>query len=510
MTARRQVELQLGHMCNNRCVFCVSGQETALGRARPVEVEPVIAQLEAARAAGADKVTLLGGEPTLQPGFLDVVRAAVALGFGTVEVFTNGARTAREAFVDEVIEAGAGRLVWRLSFQGATREAHEATTGKPGSFDRLMSTLAHLRARSQVVTVNLCVVRSNHASLAEFAAFLPLFGVRQLHLDMMRPLDAGQRTDAELDATLPRYRDLAAPLAELARRLPPGFDLNIGNLPHCVAPDLARWIHHDGEPTDMVAVDGEQRYTRPLDKYLTKRRDKLHPPGCARCAFAARCSGVFETYARLRGVDELRPVDLDALDALDPEQALRSPRWRLWLRPWTPPAPWAPPRLEERGDHELLVHMEAPGSRLSVALRPPGPGAASSARASVHVVQSAGDRAALAAGLRALWERVADGATVLHPLGDDAIWATAPTVGARLGRLRRRAPFGELRWQGVRVSENGARAEAELVGPAGEAAVLWLTETGGRAAGGYRVVTGEATAALVEGLGQAIAALRTG
>src|SRR5512140_278792 len=79
MEPKKQVEIQLGHMCNNRCVFCVSGQDTALGRARPLGTAPILAEISRAHADAHRKITLLGGEPTLQPGFLDVVRHAVAL-----------------------------------------------------------------------------------------------------------------------------------------------------------------------------------------------------------------------------------------------------------------------------------------------------------------------------------------------------------------------------------------------------------------------------------------------
>src|SRR5689334_14868887 len=121
MEPKKQVEIQLGHMCNNRCVFCVSGQETALGRARPLRVEPILEEISKAYATGHRKLTLLGGEPTLQPGFMDVVRHSVALGFDEIVIFTNGAKTARAAYIDEILATG-GRFTWRISIQGATEE----------------------------------------------------------------------------------------------------------------------------------------------------------------------------------------------------------------------------------------------------------------------------------------------------------------------------------------------------------------------------------------------------
>ena len=39
-------EIQLGHLCNNRCVFCSSGQLTAMKIARAVPIEPIIEALE--------------------------------------------------------------------------------------------------------------------------------------------------------------------------------------------------------------------------------------------------------------------------------------------------------------------------------------------------------------------------------------------------------------------------------------------------------------------------------
>ena len=138
MEPSTQVEIQLGHMCNNRCVFCVSGQKTELREAFPLEVGPTLARVDEAFAKGHRKITLLGGEPTLQPGFMKVVERCVELGFEEIVIFTNGIRTRKPEFIQKIVDLG-GNYEWRFSVQGGTREAHDAVTLRPGSYDRIVA-----------------------------------------------------------------------------------------------------------------------------------------------------------------------------------------------------------------------------------------------------------------------------------------------------------------------------------------------------------------------------------
>ena len=75
---------------------------------------PILARIREARAMGHRKITLLGGEPTLQPGFLEIIEGTVALGFEEIVIFTNGAKTARPELIDAVRATG-GRFTWGWS-----------------------------------------------------------------------------------------------------------------------------------------------------------------------------------------------------------------------------------------------------------------------------------------------------------------------------------------------------------------------------------------------------------
>ena len=306
---RRMFELQLGHLCNDRCVFCISGRLTSRRQAPLLAPEMLAERMRRAHASGHRAITFLGGEPTIQPYFLDLVKLAVSLGFERIVIFTNGSKAGRTALVDEVIATG-GSFEWRFSFQGATEAAHEATTRRKGSFRQLLRAVERVAAHGQRITANACVVAQNYASLGAFPALLDRLGVGQLHVDMIHPEDTGNLSLEELAPMMVRYSEIVPHLREMVNGFPVGFDVNVGNVPQCLAPDLAPFVHHGGEPTETSQAHdfGLPVLQLAKDKYARKERRKVKLPGCRECAFDARCTGLFPEYVALFGAGELHPV----------------------------------------------------------------------------------------------------------------------------------------------------------------------------------------------------------
>ncbi len=529
----RHFEIQLGHLCNDRCVFCISGRRTAEGRAPLLPEDTVLRSIRAGWGAGHRTLTLLGGEPTIQPVFLPAVRLAVALGFEKIVIFSNGSKTGRTDLMDEVLATG-GRFEWRFSVHGATEEAHERTTGRRGSFGQLMRSIAAAHARGQDITTNTCVVVQNHASLDRLPALLAPYNIRHVHVDMIHPKDMGDipryRGDSVLREYLhtmvPRYTDIVDDLTRMVQGFPKGFPVSIGNLPYCVAPQLAPWIHHAGEGTHTVTVDDvavAATLHAPHDKYRTKHLGAGKLPACHACVFDPDCCGFFDDYRLLYGLSELRPVTPAVLHSADPDWRLFAHHARTLLSAatadWTPPSPFAPPVVEHLDDRTVTLSFArsmAPPVRL--ALRPDRGGIAAGPHCGLHVVDATGDPATVLRLLRELWARLmAAGLPSDHPPGEDAV-QSVQVLGAVISRLRARAPFASLAWVALAVDVQHHRAELTLRGPQGEEANAWVHVQGVRPTAGYRVLSGfgtgvetpgeQASTALVTGLRALMQALR--
>ena len=315
-----QLELQLGHLCNNRCVFCSSGLLTELGLARPVAEEPLLTALEDGRRRGATRVTFLGGEPTLHQGFLRALERATSLGFEEIVIFTNGMRLAEEGFVDSVLALD-GPISWRVSIQGGDEAAHDAATGTKGAFARIVAGLQRLQAKRQKVTSNICVNEESYRSLGGFPSLVRRYGIRQLHVDVVRPASSGYQDGAtgvrsleHLRSIMPRYSEMVPYLRgmlEEFEREQPAFDVNVGNLPYCVMPEWEQRIHHGGELT-LTRAAGVRQLEDEADKYAVHYSQRQFLPGCEQCSFRPRCSGIFNEYLELYGGDEFRPVPATA------------------------------------------------------------------------------------------------------------------------------------------------------------------------------------------------------
>ncbi len=414
--AGHKFEIQLGHLCNNRCVFCSSGQLTAMKIAKAIPLEPIVAAIEEARANGATHLTFLGGEPTIHKRFLEALERTVELGFEHIVIFTNGVMFPHPGFIESV--CALGNFEWRISIQGATDEAHVAATGRADAFQRIIHGLGELQKRNQLVTTNMCVNERSYRSLPAYPELLEHYGVKQLHVDIVRPASTGERDEAYLRDIMPRYSDMAPYYADMLKGFDewdPDFDVNVGNMPYCILPAWGHRVHHGGEETVTKSSDGEGLEDA-MNKYEWHSSLRTHLPGCSDCAFRSRCTGIFSEYLEMYGGDEFQPVSREDLRRIDPERrnfVLQAEpdlaSLRAALAAGEVPAPWQF-RNENSEDRRRAVELlfTADKATLTVTFLPPGQADAAIARTEAYDLAATAGVKAKAADIETLLGWIAE------------------------------------------------------------------------------------------------------
>ncbi|MEU7906369.1 radical SAM/SPASM domain-containing protein [Actinoplanes sp. NPDC049118] len=152
----RNLYLYITEACQLRCEHCYMGER--LDRALKMPYDKVVDTLRTWRKLGSSKLTILGGEPTLHPDYIAIIRAAGALGFGHVITTSNGLDPAWRKF--RQMRPSDFAYV-QISLDGGSAASHDQIRG-PGRFDETLRNVARL-AEAGFDTRIICTVNKANA-----------------------------------------------------------------------------------------------------------------------------------------------------------------------------------------------------------------------------------------------------------------------------------------------------------------------------------------------------------
>ncbi len=167
--------------CNSRCLFCLDADTP---RNVFIPTDDVKADLRRGiEELGADKVIISGGEATLHPDFVELVRYAKQdLGYDRVQTVTNGTMFADRGFYLACRDAGLGEITFSL--HGHTADLHDWLTQTPGGFHKLMKGMVRARRdpRGPIVNVDVCINKQNVGVIDKIVELCLSVGVTEFDL----------------------------------------------------------------------------------------------------------------------------------------------------------------------------------------------------------------------------------------------------------------------------------------------------------------------------------------
>ncbi|MDC0719660.1 radical SAM protein [Nannocystis bainbridge] len=286
------LDMILGYDCNLWCDYCTIGPEL---RGRAMSTAHALASLRQGRAQGLDALSLTGGEPTIRPDLLTIVRAGRTLGFVDIKVQSNGLMYAHGDNLARLLAAGATRL--HVSVHTHRADRYEQLVRRTGTYAAMVGGLQRAVESGAALVVDLIVKRDTMADLPAAIEWLGELGVRAVDLWYVSLTDA----NAAHPESLPRMTEALPFVKEaLARGREQAMTLRSLHVPRCL---LGEDHPHAWDPgaDEVVVVTPEATFAL-KDSRLAGR---VKVPACAGCPFEQVCPGVRPDYLARFGDGEI-------------------------------------------------------------------------------------------------------------------------------------------------------------------------------------------------------------
>ncbi|MBL6976209.1 MAG: radical SAM protein [Deltaproteobacteria bacterium] len=178
--------VRLTRACNNHCLFCLdSGAQTG----RVVPLDEVRRKIRQGRDEGATRLILSGGEPTIHPDYLDLIRFGVETGYTWVQTVTNGRMFRYRRFAETAAANGLREATF--SMHGHTAELYDRLVDREGAFVEALAGLRRLQGLGLIISVDIVLNAVNLPHLREIMEFYIDLGVMEFDLLHMIPFGRG-------------------------------------------------------------------------------------------------------------------------------------------------------------------------------------------------------------------------------------------------------------------------------------------------------------------------------
>ncbi len=148
--------LTVNRACNMRCRWCYA-KDTGFEKSDEMPLERAKKIIDICKAGGIRGMVLIGGEPTVYPHILDVIRYAEKNGISTTLV-TNGLLLSDKKRLKEYTDAGLKKV--SLSLKAHDKESYKELTGVDG-FELALSAIENLKKENVKFSVSTVLTGRN-------------------------------------------------------------------------------------------------------------------------------------------------------------------------------------------------------------------------------------------------------------------------------------------------------------------------------------------------------------
>ena len=165
--SKPQAYLRVGYACNGRCTFCCAqgGWSQPMRKLEELkrEIDKMVGKMD------LESISISGGEPTIHPDILEVIRYCKQNAFRNIHLNSNGREFKTREIVDQYVEAGMNSVM--IGIHGPNRELQEGIHRVKGSFDQMVAGVKNIAAAGLFHRFFTVICKANMDHLPEIVRF---------------------------------------------------------------------------------------------------------------------------------------------------------------------------------------------------------------------------------------------------------------------------------------------------------------------------------------------------
>lgn len=302
------VDLKVGFSCNNYCIHCVNWDKQRYGNLTFEEIKREVDFYVDKNPEPVERIIITGGEPTIRPDIIDIVRYCKDKGIKEIHFQTNARKMEDEELVKKLVEAGLTNAL--VAVHGHTAELHDSRSRRPGSFKQTIKAMENLFKYNVKVATNTVISLVNLKYLPEIISFLvtKFPELKNLHISFPHPLGNAYNNFFEV---VPQFTEAYKPILKaIDVAVKTGRRIDVESLPFCYMDGYEKYNsdYRHFRVNKTIGTDKAAPNGRIKDYGISNLSEKRKSSECNLCSLNPICNGVWVQYAEKYGLLELNPV----------------------------------------------------------------------------------------------------------------------------------------------------------------------------------------------------------
>ena len=302
MSRKKKIEVNLGYACNNECKFCLNN--FPIEKRKFIPFQTAAEKIKEFKNKGYEILGFLGGEPTIYPKIISLLKLSKDIGYKRVDLVSNGRRYADFNFSQEVSQSANVRFY--LSIHSCREEIEDYLTSRKNSFREKiqgLKNLIFLKKRGLIkenIFIDTVITKPNYKTLPGIILFyFRNFRIKNFSFKFVRPQGKALKN---FEKIVPEYSNVLPYLKKaflLAKTLKINF--SVSNFPFC----LLKKAKIDKECLGELRNNEFERkawnlYEKNKEFEVANREKKWIAclEECQKCVYNGICPGIWKKYLK--------------------------------------------------------------------------------------------------------------------------------------------------------------------------------------------------------------------